>query len=106
MSGGRFRRLDKLSAVTDVPDDYADLAELPEQMRVRREKLDRLRAAGADPFMERSPRTVSIGDVREKHGHLDPDQATGERVGVAGEDLGVLERDSGVEGVGDGFLAE
>lgn len=84
MSDGRFRRLDTLSAVTDAPNDNADLADLPEQIRVRREKLDRLRAAGADPFMERSPRTVSIADVREKHSHLDPDQATGERVGVAG----------------------
>ncbi|MEU5847426.1 bifunctional lysylphosphatidylglycerol synthetase/lysine--tRNA ligase LysX [Saccharopolyspora shandongensis] len=70
--------------MTDAPDDNADLADLPEQIRVRREKLDGLRAAGADPFMERSPRTVSIADVREKHGHLDSDQATGERVGVAG----------------------
>ncbi|WP_346072188.1 hypothetical protein [Saccharopolyspora thermophila] len=65
-------------------EDYADL---PEQVRVRRRKLDRLRAAGVDPFMERSPRTVSIGEVREKHGHLGPDEYTGERVGVAGRVL-------------------
>ncbi|AUS79077.1 lysine--tRNA ligase [Actinoalloteichus sp. AHMU CJ021] len=70
--------------MSDTADDLADLTTLPEQIRVRREKLDRLRAAGADPFMQRSPRTISIGDVREKHGHLEPDHSTGEQVGVAG----------------------
>ncbi|QBI56070.1 bifunctional lysylphosphatidylglycerol synthetase/lysine--tRNA ligase LysX [Streptomonospora litoralis] len=58
--------------------------DLPEQMRVRREKLDRLRAEGIDPFPLGFPRTASIGPVREKHGELAPDSATGERVGIAG----------------------
>ncbi|GAA1752258.1 bifunctional lysylphosphatidylglycerol synthetase/lysine--tRNA ligase LysX [Streptomonospora arabica] len=58
--------------------------DLPEQMRVRREKLDRLRAEGTDPFPFGFPRTTTIGDIRDKHGHLTPDSATGERVGIAG----------------------
>ncbi|MFC3996074.1 bifunctional lysylphosphatidylglycerol synthetase/lysine--tRNA ligase LysX [Nocardiopsis sediminis] len=68
--------------MSDVPDDSYD--DLPEQMRIRREKLDRLRAAGADPFPVGFPRTTGIGDVREKYADLAPDSATGERVGIAG----------------------
>ncbi|WP_280666891.1 bifunctional lysylphosphatidylglycerol synthetase/lysine--tRNA ligase LysX [Kitasatospora sp. MAP12-22] len=58
--------------------------DLPEQMRVRREKLDRLRAAGVDPYPVGFPRTTSIADLRAKHPDLEPDTATGERAGVTG----------------------
>ncbi|RKE19752.1 bifunctional lysylphosphatidylglycerol synthetase/lysine--tRNA ligase LysX [Streptomyces sp. TLI_171] len=58
--------------------------DLPEQMRVRREKLDRLRAAGIDPYPVGFPRTTSIAELRDKHPDLAPDTATGERVGVTG----------------------
>ncbi|MDH6576732.1 bifunctional lysylphosphatidylglycerol synthetase/lysine--tRNA ligase LysX [Kitasatospora sp. MAP5-34] len=58
--------------------------DLPEQMRVRREKLDRLRAAGVDPYPVGFPRTTTIADLRAKHPDLEPDVATGERVGVTG----------------------
>ncbi|MFC4563875.1 bifunctional lysylphosphatidylglycerol synthetase/lysine--tRNA ligase LysX [Nocardiopsis mangrovi] len=68
--------------MSDVLDDSYD--DLPEQMRIRREKLDRLRGEGADPFPVGFPRTTGIGDVREKFGDLGPDSATGERVGIAG----------------------
>ncbi len=68
--------------VNDVPDGGYD--DLPEQMRVRREKLDRLRERGVDPFPVTFDRTTTIAAVREKHGDLPPDAATGERVGVAG----------------------
>ncbi|PSK90888.1 lysyl-tRNA synthetase class II [Murinocardiopsis flavida] len=71
--------------MSDVPDETRD--DLPEQMRVRREKLDRLRAEGVDPFPVGFPRTTGIGDVREKHAGLEPDTATGARVGVAGRVL-------------------
>jgi lysyl-tRNA synthetase, class II len=59
----------------------------PEQMRVRRAKLDRLRAAGIDPYPVGFARTDTIGAVQEKYPDLPPDTATGERVGVAGRVL-------------------
>ncbi|GAA4904751.1 bifunctional lysylphosphatidylglycerol synthetase/lysine--tRNA ligase LysX [Streptomonospora salina] len=58
--------------------------DLPEQMRVRREKLDRLRAEGVDPYPLGFPRTTTVAAIREKHGDLAADSGTGERVGVAG----------------------
>ncbi|WP_017538127.1 MULTISPECIES: bifunctional lysylphosphatidylglycerol synthetase/lysine--tRNA ligase LysX [Nocardiopsis] len=58
--------------------------DLPEQMRVRREKLDRLRAEGVDPYPVGYPRTDAIGDVRREHGGLEPDTATGHRVRITG----------------------
>jgi lysyl-tRNA synthetase, class II len=58
--------------------------ELPEQMRVRLEKLDALRARGIDPYPVTFPRTDFIAEVRARHSDLAPDTSTGERVGVAG----------------------
>ncbi|WP_308165867.1 bifunctional lysylphosphatidylglycerol synthetase/lysine--tRNA ligase LysX [Actinomadura sp. NEAU-AAG7] len=59
-------------------------AELPEQMRVRREKLDRLRESGTDPYPVTFPRTATIAEIREKHPDLEPGTETGEKVGVTG----------------------
>ena len=67
--------------------------DLPEQMRVRREKLDRIRERGGEPYPVSVPRTVSIGDLRSKYGDLAPDTSTGDQVSVAGRI--VLKRDSG-----------
>ncbi|MFF4416502.1 bifunctional lysylphosphatidylglycerol synthetase/lysine--tRNA ligase LysX [Streptosporangium sp. NPDC001559] len=53
-------------------------------MRVRREKLDRLRSEGVEPYPVNFPRTATNGDVREKYAGLDADTATGDRVGVTG----------------------
>jgi lysyl-tRNA synthetase, class II len=58
--------------------------ELPEQLRVRRAKLDRLREAGIDPSPVAVARTVSLAEVRAGHPDLEPDTLTGERVGVTG----------------------
>ncbi|NIJ11021.1 lysyl-tRNA synthetase class 2 [Saccharomonospora amisosensis] len=63
-------------------DDSSD--ELPEQMRIRREKLERLREAGVDPYPVGYPRTTSIAEVRQKHDALEADKATGEQVAVTG----------------------
>ena len=38
--------------------------ELPEQMRVRRAKLDRLRESGIDPYPVTVPRTTTLAAVR------------------------------------------
>ena len=53
-------------------------------MQVRLAKLDRIRAAGGDPYPVGFPRTTTIAEIREKHPDLEPDTATGERVGVTG----------------------
>ncbi|WP_456579550.1 lysine--tRNA ligase [Blastococcus sp. SYSU DS0510] len=58
--------------------------ELPEQMRVRRAKLDRLRDSGVDPYPVRVPRTTTLAAVRAGHPDMEPDTMTGERVGVTG----------------------
>ncbi|MGZ4760629.1 MAG: OB-fold nucleic acid binding domain-containing protein, partial [Acidimicrobiales bacterium] len=53
-------------------------------MRVRREKLDRLRAQGVDPYPLGFPRTTTISELRSAYPDLEPDTRTGEQVGVAG----------------------
>ncbi len=58
--------------------------DLPEQVRVRREKYDRLTAAGTPPFALRVPRTTSLAEVRTRFGDLPTDTATGETVSVTG----------------------
>jgi lysyl-tRNA synthetase, class II len=65
-----------------VTDD--DRAHLPEQMQVRLAKVDRIRAAGGDPYPVGFPRTTTIAEIREKYPDLEPDTATGEKVGVTG----------------------
>jgi lysyl-tRNA synthetase, class II len=55
-----------------------------EQVRVRRAKVDRLRAAGTDPYPVGYPRTDTVAQVRARYPELPPDTATGDRVGVAG----------------------
>lgn len=79
-----------LAAVTTPtlpPDD------LPEQMRVRREKLRRLQEEGVDPYAFGYPCTASIPEVRARFCDLDVDVRTGERVAIAGRV--VLNRVSG-----------
>jgi lysyl-tRNA synthetase, class II len=58
--------------------------DLSEQERVRLAKLERLRAAGIDPYPVGYPRTDTIAEVRARHDELPPDTATGERVGITG----------------------
>ncbi len=65
-----------------MTDQSAD--DLPEQMRVRREKRDRLLSAGLEPYPVGFPRTIGLGALRAAHVDLPPDTFTGERVGVTG----------------------
>jgi lysyl-tRNA synthetase class 2 len=58
--------------------------DLPEQLRVRREKLARLRAAGREPYPVGYPRTATLAEVRGRFGDLPADSATGEVVAVTG----------------------
>src|SRR4051812_40081933 len=62
-------------------------------MRVRREKLERLRSPGIDPYPPRVPRTAAVGEGREQHPDLAPDTTTGVAISVAGRV--VLKRDGG-----------
>lgn len=56
----------------------------PEQVRVRREKRDRLLAAGRDPYPAQLPITSSIEQVRSQYDHLETDQQSEDVVGLAG----------------------
>ena len=60
--------------------------DLPEQMRVRREKRDRLLAEGVEPYPITVPRTHLLKDLRARYDgqELEPDTKTGEQVSVAG----------------------
>ncbi|MEY9859040.1 lysyl-tRNA synthetase class 2 [Catenulispora sp. GAS73] len=59
-------------------------SDLPEQIRIRREKLDKLRERGVDPYPVGYPRTATIGELRAEYGDLEADTATGQRAGIAG----------------------
>ncbi|MFZ4486104.1 MAG: lysine--tRNA ligase [Candidatus Nanopelagicales bacterium] len=58
--------------------------DLPEQMRIRRDKRDRLTEAGHDPYPVHVPITSTIAAVRADYPGLEADVATGEKVGIAG----------------------
>jgi lysyl-tRNA synthetase class 2 len=66
---------------------------LPEQVRVRRDKLERLRDKGVEPYPVGYPRTHTLAQVRELAGELPPDTRTGIRASIAGRIL--LKRDVG-----------
>lgn len=64
------------------PADEAD--DLPEQLRVRREKRQRLLDAGVDPYPVQVARSTTLAAIRAAHPDLPPDTDTGELVGVTG----------------------
>ncbi len=68
-------------------------AHLPEQLRVRRRKLDRLRAEGIDPYPVGFPRTTTAAAVHAAYPQLQPDTRTGAQVGITGRV--VLNRSAG-----------
>jgi len=58
--------------------------ELPEQVRIRREKLQRMRAAGNDPYAFGYPRSHTTASLREEFADLEIDVATGKQVSIVG----------------------
>jgi lysyl-tRNA synthetase class 2 len=62
----------------------ADDRDVPEQVRVRRAKLDRLRETGVEPYPVGFPRTHTIAEIRERYADLAIGSASGDRVGVVG----------------------
>jgi lysyl-tRNA synthetase class 2 len=73
-----------LSIVTESPTPALPEIDLPEQMMVRRDKRDRLLAAGREPHPVSVARTHSLAEVREQWGHLEQGEETQDAVGVAG----------------------
>jgi len=65
-----------------APADHED--DVPEQIRVRREKRQRLLDSGREPYPVRVPRTHTIAQVRAAYPDLEPDTATGDVVAIAG----------------------
>ena len=70
---GRWRS----SRRADLVAEALSAERLPEQMRVRRAKLDRLREQGFEPYPVTYPRTHTLAQVRAEAGVLAPDTATG-----------------------------
>ncbi|MFC5997434.1 lysine--tRNA ligase [Quadrisphaera sp. GCM10027208] len=65
--------------------DAAEADDLPEQVRVRREKRERLLAEpGGGPYPVAVPRTHSLREVRERWAHLGDGEETQDRVWVVG----------------------
>ena len=70
---------------TDAADHVEPDDDLPEQMRIRREKRERLAASGMEPYAIGLPITASIASVREQYAQIvEPDTQTGHKVGLAG----------------------
>ncbi len=67
-----------------MPDQPDALPSDPEQVRVRREKYDRLLAAGETPYPRGYPRSSTLAELRERFPDLAPGGSTGETVGVTG----------------------
>ncbi|MCW6008329.1 lysine--tRNA ligase [Micromonospora sp. CPCC 205371] len=58
--------------------------DLPEQMRVRRSKRDRLLADGTEAYPITYPRTATLAQLRERYADLPTDTATGDVASVTG----------------------
>jgi lysyl-tRNA synthetase, class II len=69
----------------DPDAESTETADLPEQLRIRREKYDRLSADPAtSPFPVSVERTNSLAEIRDAYPDLPADKHTGAEVGVAG----------------------
>ena len=67
--------------------------DLPEQLRIRREKRASLLERGIEPYPVAVPRTKSLHDIREKYTGLDVDVATGDVESLTGRII--FKRDTG-----------
>ena len=75
---------DAAPVVNPAPVEVDETDDLPEQLRIRREKRERLLAQGEEAYPVSVPRTHTIAQVREAYGHLESGQETDDVVGVAG----------------------
>ena len=67
--------------------------DLPEQLRIRREKRASLLEAGTQPYPVSVPRTKTLKEVREKYSSLEIDVATGDIESLTGRII--FKRDTG-----------
>ncbi|MFY8197547.1 MAG: lysine--tRNA ligase [Candidatus Planktophila sp.] len=67
--------------------------DLPEQLRIRREKRVNLINRGIEPYPVTVPRTHSLAAVREKYKDLETDTATGDQASLVGRII--FKRDTG-----------
>ncbi|GAA4490635.1 lysine--tRNA ligase [Rhodococcus olei] len=67
--------------MSDVATEHDDT---PEQLRIRREKRERILSEGLEAYPVSVPRTHTLAEIRAKYPDLEPDAATGEQVGVTG----------------------
>ncbi|RFU37718.1 bifunctional lysylphosphatidylglycerol synthetase/lysine--tRNA ligase LysX [Actinomadura logoneensis] len=101
------RRLDRAANAAPTPElvaeigrleeaadrDRAPRRRLSEQERVRHAKLERIEAAGIEPYPLGFDRTGLAAGLRERYAGLAPDTRTGETAAIAGRVM--LERDHG-----------
>ena len=64
--------------------DDEQVDDLPEQMRVRREKRQAFLARGDSPYEVDTRPTHTIADLRDRYGHLSADEQSGDTVTVVG----------------------
>jgi len=72
------------AATPGTLEDVTDELELPEQMRVRRAKRDRIIAAGGQAYPVTVARTHEIAEVKQSYDHLADGEETADVVAVAG----------------------
>ena len=60
------------------------IEDLPEQMRIRRDKRAELLTSGAEPYPLGAKRTHTLTEIREKYAELATDTASGDKVAVTG----------------------
>src|SRR5262245_55505256 len=70
--------------MTEPQDDEEESGRLSEVLRSRRDKLERLRASGVEPFALGFDPDRSLAEVREAFGELQPGATTDVGVRVAG----------------------
>ena len=67
--------------------------DLPEQLRIRREKRASLIERGIEPYPVSVPRTKTLGEIRAQYANLETDSATGDVQSVSGRII--FKRDTG-----------
>ncbi|GAB10175.2 lysyl-tRNA synthetase, partial [Gordonia araii NBRC 100433] len=78
----------KNPAAPDADGSVSERAEstndLPEQLRIRREKRERILADGRDAYPVEVARTHTLAQIRDEYGHLTAGAETGVDAGIAG----------------------
>ncbi len=75
---------DAAVAEATAGEEEGESGRLAEALAARRDKVDRLRARGVEPFALGFDPTTTLAEIRDEFGGLGPDAATGRTVRVAG----------------------